>query len=343
MNGPPADPAEPPLGAMTQELGRLFRRRPAPLDIAAVEGAPLRRHAARGAKRAPSPIFAAPARPFGIALLLGLLAVPAAGAGELAPYRALYHLSLVSAKSGSGVVAAGGAVLDEWGETCDGWTEQERFLLRLQYAEQGDEKIKSNLVSWEAKDGLRYRFDERRETTGEDGRRPSDTEDEPQGAVAEEIRGEAHLDGPDKPGTAEFTRPEATTLSLPAHALFPTAHTLLLIARARAGDQLVTRRLFDGSDLASAAQVSAFIGPLLAPGAAWKDAPPLAKAALLDRPSWRMRLAFFPAAQTTGLPDYEETIRLFDNGVVGEMLFDYGDYVIRAKLDDIEALPRPGC
>jgi hypothetical protein len=29
--------------------------------------------------------------------------------------------------------------------------------------------------------------------------------------------------------------------------------------------------------------------------------------------------------------------------VVDEMLFDYGDYVIRAKLDDIEALPRPTC
>lgn len=284
------------------------------------------------------------ARLLGVVALLGLVGVPAR-ADELAPYRALYHLSLVSAKSASGIVAAGGAVLDEWGETCDGWTEQERFLMRLQYAEQGDERIKSNLVSWESKDGLRYRFDERRQTSGEDGRRPSDSEDEPHGAdaAAEEIRGEAKFDGLDKSGTAEFTRPEATTLTLPAGALFPTAHTLFLIARAEAGDQLVTRRLFDGSDLATAAQVTAFIGPLLPPGATGKGDPPLAKTPLLDRPSWRIRLAFFPAADTSGLPDYEETIRLFDNGVVGEMLFDYGDYVIRAKLDDIETLPRPAC
>jgi EipB-like len=298
-------------------------------------------------------MIAAATRLFGIAALLGLVAVPAAGAGELAPYRALYHLSLVSVKSGSSVVAAGGAVLDEWGETCDGWTEQERFLMRLQYAEQGDEKIKSNLVSWEAKDGLRYRFDERRETSGEDGRRTSEGDEESQGAPAapsgpsvEEIRGEAKLQGPGEPGTAEFTRPEATTLTLPAGTLFPTAHTLLLIARARAGDQLVTRKLFDGSDLANAAQVTAFIGPLLAPGAIGKGEAPMPKSALLARPSWRIRLAFFPAAAapaTGGTPDYEETIRLLDNGVVGEMLFDYGDYTIRAKLDDIEALPRPTC
>jgi hypothetical protein len=25
------------------------------------------------------------------------------------------------------------------------------------------------------------------------------------------------------------------------------------------------------------------------------------------------------------------------------MVIDYGDYAIRAKLDDIEALPKPGC
>ena len=34
---------------------------------------------------------------------------------------------------------------------------------------------------------------------------------------------------------------------------------------------------------------------------------------------------------------------LLDNGVVSDMLLDYGDYVIHAKLDDIERLPKPRC
>jgi hypothetical protein len=295
------------------------------------------------ARRAPrnTSVTAASLFRLGAAALIGLLAVPGAGAAELAPYRALYHLSLASAKSGSGVVAAGGAVLDEWGETCDGWTEQERFLMRLQYAEQGDEKIRSNLVSWEAKNGLRYRFDERRQNSGEDARQPSDGDDGHRAPAesGDEIRGEAKLDGVGKGGTAEFTRPEAATLSLPPGVLFPTEHTLLLIDRAEAGDQLVTRQLFDGSDVTNAAQITAFIGAKI-------PAPTgqAVKSPLLDRPSWRIRLAFFPvASRADGLPDYEETIQLLDNGVVGEMLFDYGDYVIRAKLDDIEALPRPNC
>ncbi len=36
-------------------------------------------------------------------------------------------------------------------------------------------------------------------------------------------------------------------------------------------------------------------------------------------------------------------MRLLDNGVSHDMMLDYGDYAIRAKLDDIEALPKPHC
>ena len=42
-------------------------------------------------------------------------------------------------------------------------------------------------------------------------------------------------------------------------------------------------------------------------------------------------------------PDYELGMLLLDNGVSRDMVIDYGEYSIRAKLDDIEALPKPGC
>ena len=89
-------------------------------------------------------------------------AAPGASAVEIAPHRALYSLTLASSKSSSGVVGASGAMVYEWGETCDGWTVQQRFRLRLQYAEQDGVEVSSNLVTWELKDGLRYRFNERR-------------------------------------------------------------------------------------------------------------------------------------------------------------------------------------
>jgi hypothetical protein len=260
-----------------------------------------------------------------------MAAAPVAFAVEIAPHRALYSLTLGSAKSSSGVVGASGAMVYEWGETCDGWTVQQRFRLRLQYAEQDGVDVSSNLVTWESKDGLRYRFNERRLRNGEPD---------------EEIKGEAKLDGAGKGGTAEFTRPEATTLTLAPGVLFPTAHTILLIERAQAGEQFVSKQVFDGATVENASQITAVIGAPLKEGAgpsAATGAEKPADAALLKRPSWRVRLAFFPADDKSGQPDYELGMKLLDNGVSQDMSLDYSDYVIRAKLDEIEALPHPTC
>ena len=56
-----------------------------------------------------------------------------------------------------------------------------------------------------------------------------------------------------------------------------------------------------------------------------------------------MRLAFFPADSKVEEPDYELGQRPLDNGVSQDMTIDYTDYVIHARLDDIEPLPRPSC
>ncbi|HWI26787.1 MAG TPA: cell envelope integrity EipB family protein [Stellaceae bacterium] len=268
-----------------------------------------------------------PGRLVALSVALFLAAGPAALAADIAPHRALYSLDLAQTKAASGVTAATGAMVYEWGETCDGWTVQQRFRLRLQYAEQDDVDVSSSLVTWESKDGLRYRFNERRVRNGE---------------LDEEIKGKAKLDGSGKGGSAEFTKPEAATLTLPPGTIFPTAHTLVLIARARAGDQLVSRKVFDGATVENAGQITAVIGPELKPGAQDQGVK-LPKSPLLQRPSWRMRLAFFPANSNQEQPDYELGMRLLDNGVSQDMTLDYGDYVVHAKLDDIEALPRPKC
>ena len=63
---------------------------------------------------------------------------------------------------------------------------------------------------------------------------------------------------------------------------------------------------------------------------------------LLERPGWRVRLAFFPVDASAEKPDYAG-MRLLDNGVSQDMVIDYGEYAIRAKLDDIEPLSKPNC
>jgi len=243
---------------------------------------------------------------------------------EIAPHRALYSMTLGASKANSGVVGARGTMLYEWGETCDGWTIQQRYRLRMQYAESPDVEISSNYVTWEAKDGLRYRFNERKMRNGE---------------VDEEIRGEARLDGPGKSGVAEFTRPSTSRVDLAPGTIFPTRHTIELIEHAAAGDQFLARKVFDGSGEESSVEITAAIA---AEQNAASGSQPL-KSPLLDRPSWRVRLAFFPAGSTSEQPDYELGMRLHDNGVSADMVLDYSDFAIKARLDEIEALPKPSC
>jgi len=183
-------------------------------------------------------------------------------------------------------------------------------------------------VTWESKDGLKYRFNERRTRNGE---------------LDEELRGEASLDGPGRGGVAQFTKPETATITLAPGVLFPTAHTLFLIGRAQADEQFIARNVFDGSAVENAGEVSAVIGPELKPPGG--KAPKPFNNALLQRPSWQVRLAFFPSDTKSDQtePDYELGMRLLDNGVTQDMKLDYGDYIIHAKLDEIEPLPKPGC
>jgi hypothetical protein len=244
-------------------------------------------------------------------------------AAQIAPHRALYSMTLGSVRNDSGVVDAHGAMVYQWGETCDGWTIEQRYRLKLHYAESGDTDIVSRFVTWESKDGLRYRFNEKETRNGN---------------VDSEIRGEARLDGGDKGGIARFSKPRPATMRLAPEVLFPSAHTILLIDKARAGATFVSRQVFDGSAEENAIEVSAFIGSRLTASPASAKLGPL-----LERPGWHVRLAFFPADAKAEEPDYELGMVLLDNGVSRDMTIDYGDYTILARLDDIEALQKPVC
>ena len=260
---------------------------------------------------------------------LGLVALAGAGfwassaSAEIVSHRALYTMSLAGARNDSGVVGARGTMAYQWGETCDGWTVEQRYELTINYAESQDVNIVSNFVTWESKDGLRYRFNQKETRNGTD---------------SDEIRGKAKLDRTDKGGTVEFEKPQPKSLKLPPGVLFPSSHTIFLIDKAKAGENFISRQLFDGATVENAVLVSAVIGAKVEP-----DEESAKKSPLLNRPGWRVRLAFFPADQKAEKPDYELGMLLLDNGVSRDMVIDYGDYSIRAKLDDIEALPRPGC
>ncbi len=261
-----------------------------------------------------------PDRVVATTLIALALAAPAA-AQSVAPHRAAYSLSLGEARN-SGLTGIDGALVVEWGEVCEGWTISQRMRFHMSGGDNGDTDSDITFTSFESRDGTSYRFSLRTMRDGD---------------VVESLRGKAALD-PDKGGKAEFTEP-GETIDLPPGTMFPTAHSLLLINLAQGGEHQVTRAVFDGATLDGALDVSAIIGDRTAP-----DPAVAAMAATLgNRPSWRVRMAYFNPDDKTGIPSYETSMRMLDNAVASEYAFDYPEFVIRAKLERLEPLPKPNC
>lgn len=255
-----------------------------------------------------------------------MLLAAASPAAEIASHRASYTLSLGSARSNSGIAAIEGAMFIEWQEVCDGWTISQR--MKFQMVDSDGEKLENDISfsSWEAKDGLSYRFTLRSSRDGE---------------VSEQLRGRAQLDGVGKAGKASFTEPEGLDIDLPAGTVFPTEHTLELIRKAQVNDRQVSRTVFDGATQDGALEINAIMGATLPlrPEAAGAKI----NADLGQRPGWRTRMAFFKPDAVGGAPEYETSLILHDNGVGRDYTFEYPEFAIKSRLDLLEKLPKPQC
>jgi hypothetical protein len=260
----------------------------------------------------------------GAVLLASTVApVPAWAGVDIVPHRAIYDMGLSSVRSSANVADVQGKMTFEWADVCDGWTIEQRFQLDFVYAEGDRVAMTTNYVTWEAKDGKAYRFNVRKLMNGQ---------------LDEELRGDAELraDG----GTARYLRPKEAQLKLPQGTMFPTAHTIELLRHATSGDKVFGTMVFDGSDEEGLTEISAAVG--LRTQVA-KEGGTIPGGELLQGPHWPIRLAFFPPSSDNASPEYEMSMDLLENGVARSMVIDYGDFTVAAKLERIEAIPRPRC
>jgi hypothetical protein len=256
------------------------------------------------------------------ATVMGAVAAFAAPPGlAMAPHEATYRMSLASTQAGSGIVAASGTMTYKFADACDGWTVENRIAITYAYTEGGEAQTSTDFVTWESKDGLKYRFRVRNSRNGQ---------------VTDEIEGTAELNGKGMGGTAKFTRPEPMTVALPKGTLFPTEHTVRLMDAARAGDRSLLRVVFDGSDADGPYDVNALIGR---PSS--QEVNPASP--LLATPAWPMALAFFPVGSTDAAPDFEMRLTYHANGVAQDIVQSFKTFSLKGQLETIEALPRRGC
>ncbi len=248
----------------------------------------------------------------------------AAAAAGFLPHRAVYDLSLVKSRNNGAMARATGKLEFEWADVCTGWTMSQRTGVRMMTSEGQAFNFGWSLNAFEDRDGRRYRFFIRRIDPG---------------GSEQELRGEARLSAPGGPGEAVFEAPEARRVALAKGTLFPTAHSLALMEAAAQGELPLWRSVFDGSGDDGRFGINAALVETLA-----ADAPKGFESPLLrEQESWRLRVAYFGMDETVSEPEHEQALRLYANGIVDEMLLDYGDFVLRADLSLLEALPEIAC
>lgn len=251
-------------------------------------------------------------------VLILALALPAlsAKAAMLQPHRASYGLSLDRADATSGIAGVEGGLVVEWARTCDGWRGHQRLAFTTMAAEGNRTPFDFKFTSWEAYDALRFRFT---------------IENMIGGAVESRYEGEAQLDGEGGTGRAFFQIPERRQVDLPAGTMFPVKHMQLLLAVAEAGGSLRSDRVFDGSGFDALSEVTTQIGADRQP-----DDP--------ARGQWPLSMAYFRYAQPfEALPDFEVEMDLNDTGVMSTVRLNYGEFVLRGSLIQVEVLPAPLC
>ncbi|UPY36103.1 DUF1849 family protein [Sediminicoccus sp. KRV36] len=246
------------------------------------------------------------------------------GSEHMLAHRAAYRLKLDSVRDSASIEQAEGIMLFEVIDACDAWASRQRFTLLVSDRDGNVVETTSDYATLEAKDGSSLRFS-LTQTTG--------------GAVTSRVAGDASITATG--GRIRYQEPAATEEDLPEGTILPMIHTLRSLAAARAGQRIFVAPLFDGTSADGAQDTTTIIsGGWIAP----QPNPNFPLLATLS--SARMRIAFFDrnaSGQGGGAstPEYEVSMRYFENGVADEMKMDFGEFVVDGRLGELQPIPSP--
>ncbi len=259
--------------------------------------------------------------PSSLALVLLLAGVDAAAAEALLPHRAGYTMALDATKSSRRLDGATGRIDYEIrGDACEGYTVNMRQSSTLDTGEGAPVRADMASTSWEDGAGAVYRF-KTRDRTGDDTKSDVD---------AEASR------GPDGTLVVKIAKPDLRTIELKGRVLMPTEHVVRVLAAAAAGDSLFEAKVFDGStDGAKVYNTLAVIGR---PSTDESKLLPAAKPALGGHTLYPVSVSYYDVEKADSAPEYVMSFSLYDNGVIGDLKIDYGDFALRGTLDSFEPL-----
>ncbi|MDX1431569.1 MAG: DUF1849 family protein [Gammaproteobacteria bacterium] len=254
-------------------------------------------------------------------LVVALAPIGEAQAAGLLSHRAVYSLTRAHSSQAMDVTGVKGRLEMTFEAACDGWRMEQFIGFQLYHPQGPGLEHLAQLSGWESVDGADYRFNTLSYVDRE---------------VQEKLGGVAHVEAHGKAGETTYSTPEPITRSLPPGTIFPARHLAELVAAAARGERHLARTVFDGSTMDSPYEIVAFIGEPREPSAQ-------APAGLEGLRSWPLRLAYFRVATKQPSPEFEMSAVLYENGVAGDMVYDYGDLAIDVKLAELERLPATEC
>jgi len=250
-------------------------------------------------------------------LLIGLTLAAGARAAALTGQDAYYDLSLSKVRTHD-VTGATGAMRFSVVDGCNGWGTTQHMTLLIRNADGSLNKTVTDYMTWESKDAktLTFTLEER----------------DDDGKLIIDDAGTATHSGPNGAGSITYTTPAGRLINLPPGTLFPMAHTEALLAAGASGKKFISVPLFDGTS-DSGAQ-STFVAILGEHGPEKTDFPALAKLASTD-----VDIAFFDRDNSDENPNFRSQMRYYDDGVATDILLDFGDFVMRGKLEKLTIPP----
>lgn len=247
---------------------------------------------------------------------------------RLLPHRAVYALSMSQERADGIFSGASGGFEYEWADVCDGWAIRHEAEILFSMAEGAGVQMGWKVSTWEDKEGKSFRYNVRRFQGGQQ---------------TESVRGDATSElgvG----GVANFSQPARTQIDLPDDVYFPTAHSLEMMGRLKAPGDSFFASLFDGSseeegltDISAIAQRAVMELPEDMPA----DLPH--RELFEGKTGLSVAIAYYLPSEPGAEPISEQQVVYYDNGIVTEVIFDFGDVVLEGVLVDLELLEDPGC
>ncbi len=235
----------------------------------------------------------------------------------LLPHRAVYSLGLKASEQGA-INSMSGHILYDWTGDCKGWVVKNELDMNVAYSNGQSVQMALRFSTWEARDGSRYRFAVHHVDSI---------------SGASNFIGHALRDDTKDLVRINITAPELKEAEL-ENALFPTAFLTEIIQAAQQGKMSVNYPVFDGTTELEAFNVSAIILPAEA-----KSSFP----EMEGLSAWRVFLAFYEQKAGSTAPIQEQSLLLYENGVVTELELDFGEFTVAGNLVEFEASQLPVC